>query len=71
MAVENGNRVKEKVTSRLTTSDLDSRIQELTSRLAISAEEECGDVPAQGKQHPHLIAPAELVRRLQSFIVYN
>jgi hypothetical protein len=54
----------------LTKHELDRRLEQVVAELALDwpREESRSD---EDKLKPHRIAPAELVRRMQKFIVYN
>lgn len=54
----------------LTKHELDRRLEQVIAEIALSGvpDEASPDDP---KLRPHRIAPAELVRRMRKFIVYN
>ena len=62
MAVERETGVERTTGQRLTKQEIDRRIQRLTSRLAAERSDSL---------HPRWITPAELVRQLRPFVVYN
>jgi hypothetical protein len=71
MAVQRGNSVDEVAVKKLTAREIARRIQRLTSHLGAQREEAVSGTPLPDDLHPRLIAPAELVRRLRRFVVYN
>jgi len=62
MAVERETGAEHKSVQRLTKQEIDRRIDQLTSQLGAERSDSL---------HPRWIAPAELVRRLRPFVVYN
>ena len=69
MALSNGDRTAEGTIRTLTKQEIDRRIDDLVKEVALPREvDACA--PAETAQ-PRWIAPAELVRRLRRFMVYN
>ena len=71
MVLEQGKGVGQTAVRALTKQEIDRRIQQLTSQLAARAEEPISGSRSPDVLHPRWIAPAELVRRLRHFVVYN
>jgi hypothetical protein len=68
MALDRSERLGQEEIRKLTKQEIDRRIQRVIDLV--------GDLPkekerAADSHHPRWIAPAELVRRLRQFIVYN
>ena len=66
MAVERGTSAGQATIKTLRAQEIDRRIERLTSQLAAQGGEAERDAI-----NPRLIAPGELVRLLQRFVVYN
>jgi hypothetical protein len=62
MAVERESGAECKRIQKLTKQEIDRRIDRLTSQLGAEGSDSL---------HPRWIAPAELVRQLRPFVVYN
>jgi len=69
MALDRDARAGQPAIRTLTKQEIDQRIQNLIKEVALLRESEGGDSPES--MHPRRIEPAELVRRLRRFIVYN
>lgn len=71
MATERGEVVGRQEARALTKQEIDRRIQQLTSHLAGRGDESAGDSVSSDAIHPRWLDPAELVRRMQEFVVFN
>ena len=69
MALDGGARAGQPAIRTLTKHEIDQRIQNLIKEVTLLREDEDGDSP--DSLHPRWIEPAELVRRLRRFMVYN
>ena len=69
MPVERDDRVGQTEIRTLTKKEIDQRIEELIRE--VSVLQSGGGNGSPGGREPRWIAPAELVRRLRRFIVYN
>ena len=69
MAVDGKNRIEEGGIRALTKQEIDRRIDDLIREVTLLRERAAAE-PSEAAR-PHWIAPAELVRRLRRFMVYN
>jgi hypothetical protein len=67
MGSDRGERIEEPAIRTLTKQEIDRRIEGLIREIAL-LREDAGEI---GATQPRWIAPAELVRRLRRFVVYN
>jgi len=67
MAADRGTRVGQPAIRTLTKQEIDRRIEDLIREIALLRD----DADDGSSAHPRWIAPAELVRRLRRFVVYN
>jgi len=67
--MEREERIGQPAIRTLTKKEIDQRIEELIREVTVLRSGEANRSPASSE--PHWIAPAELVRRLRRFIVYN
>jgi hypothetical protein len=71
MAMDRSQRVGQETARALTKREIDRRIQQLTSHLAVGMEGAIDEARSPGATDPRWIAPAELVRRMRQYVVYN
>ena len=67
MGSDRGERTSEPAIRTLTKREIDRRIESLIREIALLRD----DADDGGSLHPRWIAPAELVRRLRRYVVYN
>jgi hypothetical protein len=72
MALERKTETGRTAIRALTTQEIDRRIQGLVDELAVLRRGRAAtDSKSKGVPGPHWIEPADLVRSLQRYIVYN